>query len=137
MKILSVLLFIPVAALAQLDPRLTVRVQVELIAANRAAALTFSNAVEVAIPTLERQDPENKADPLRVREDGDGRIRILSTYILRDYSTATNIVRQLTAIPNAALTGRIHVHCCPKEGAIKDWGGCDADARAKAREIRL
>lgn len=118
------------------DPNLTVRLQVELIAANPAAALAFSNTLALAVPQIEVRDPERKAEAAMVRSDGDGRIRIIGTFILRDYSTATNIAAQVTAA-RAGLTGRLHVHFCPLEGSIKDWGGCDADRRARAHEIKL
>ena len=121
---------------AQLDSNLTVRLQVELIAANHSAALTFSNALANAVPQIEVRDPERKASAPVVRSDGDGPIRILGTYILRDYATATNIAAQVTAA-RSGLSGRIHVHLCPLEGSIKDWAGCDADRRARAHEIKL
>lgn len=120
-----------------LDSNLTIRLQVELIAANATAALQFSNALRVAVPAGEVRDPENKAAPTEVRQDGDGQIRILSTFILRDYTVATNLARSITAVRNTNLTGRLQIHCCPLEGRIKDWSGCDIDPRAKPLEIKL
>jgi hypothetical protein len=138
MKTLLFLLLSAVALRGQLDSNLTVRFQVELIATTAVAARAFSNAVRLAIPAQEISDPDKKTMTVEVRDsDGDGRIKIIATYILRDYSTATNLAAQLVAAPNAALTGRLHIHCCPIEGRIKDWSGCDADRRAQVKEIKL
>lgn len=136
MRTAIVLLAGIVAASAQQDTNLTVRVQVEVLATTQLVAASFNSSIRAAILPADRSDPDNKTSESEVRTD-EGRVRVIATYILADYTRATNLVSQLTATANPALSGRIHVHFCPREGSIKDWSGCDADRRARVHEIRL
>lgn len=120
------------------DSNLTWRLQIELTSANNGAANSLRGQVQSVIKQNDLLDREAKGSPIEVREnEPGGGHRVSAVYILKDEATATNALAQLGALKNPNIAGRVSLHCCPLEGTIKDWGGCDADARAKYREVKF
>lgn len=127
------LLFLLTTASAQ--ARLEWRLQVTAITSNNAAAVSLAGQVRSAISPTEIADPRNRGFNAEARESTDSKTVVTATYILKDEATATNALARLKNLRTPQFTGVISLHCCPADGAIRDWAGCAQDPRAKYQEV--
>ena len=131
----SLIILLVVANLsAQVRTNLTPLVQVDLFTPNSAAALLLSNTLVTAVAT--NVPKIGRTTPVTVSPEPGGGWRLHATYEFNDLVAATNLFQQLRT-PDARLTGRILIYCQPDERTtLTDWGGADADRRAKITEIK-
>jgi hypothetical protein len=109
------------------------RIQVDLVCANQTTVNTLSNRVVSAIGTNTLRGVRD-ADFRQTIEPAGG-IRIFLMVELGNYDRASNIWATATANQPANVHGTVALYCLPDEGAVKDWGGADADARARRVEV--
>lgn len=125
------LMLLTAGAVAQESSNLTWRLQIELVTTNRTIATNLTAQLAGTVRAQDRVDPEGKTINVESRSGVNGEWQVIGVYILRDESTATNIMAQIDNRRAPQIRGRVVLHLCPMEGTIKDWAGCDIDPRAR------